>query len=131
MLPLSPRRRRHRQARALRGAIEALPASTRQAMLGAVQSDEVIVGAYTDHAGRVCPMLAAHRRGARTDVGGFARAWDAFAGARRPRPATGRELQILAALLQESLGGHRPAARADGPVAPAAADRPPAAPTPA
>ncbi len=72
-------------------------------MLDATESDQLIVGAYTDRTGRTCPMLAAHRRGARTGVGAFPRAWDAFARARRPRPASERELQILRALLQESL----------------------------
>jgi hypothetical protein len=75
-------------------------------MLVAVEADELIVGAYTDRRGRICPMLAAHRLGARTDVGSFPGAWDAFGGARRPRPATCRELEILKALLQESLRGH-------------------------
>jgi hypothetical protein len=74
-------------------------------MLAAIDGEVLIVGAYTDLSGRVCPMLAAHRRGARTDVGRFPRAWDAFARARRPRPATERELQILRALLEESLAG--------------------------
>jgi hypothetical protein len=77
-------------------------------MLDAVQSDDLIVGAYTDRAGRVCPMLAAHRRGARTCVGTFPRAWDSFARASRPRPASERELQILTALLQESLADSEP-----------------------
>ena len=72
-------------------------------MLEAAENDELIVGAYTDRAGRMCPMLAAHRRGGRTCVRGFPRAWDAFARATRPRPASQRELQILTALLQESL----------------------------
>ncbi len=83
-------------------------------MLEAAETEELIVGAFTDRQGRVCPMLAAHRRGARTQVRAFARAWDAFGRARRPRPATERELQILKALLQESLAG-APARR---PVAP-------------
>jgi hypothetical protein len=74
-------------------------------MLEAAEKDELIVGAYTDRSGRICPMLAAHRRGARTCVRGFPRAWDAFARASRPRPASERELQILRALLQESLSG--------------------------
>jgi hypothetical protein len=74
-------------------------------MLAAVEDEGVIVGAYIDRAGRVCPMLAAHRRGARTEARRFARAWDAFGGARRPRLATEREREILVALLQESLGG--------------------------
>jgi hypothetical protein len=71
-------------------------------MLDALEDEELIVGGYVDQAGRVCPMLAAHRRGARIDVGSFPRAWDAFARARRPRSASQRELQILKALLEES-----------------------------
>ena len=98
-------RRHRRRARALREAVEELPSSTRHAMLVAVENDELIVGAYTDRRGRICPMLAAHRRGARTDVGRFPRAWDAFAQARRPRPASKRELEILKALLQEGMEG--------------------------
>jgi hypothetical protein len=92
-------------AQALARAVDELSLETRQAMLVAIESDELIVGAYTDRRGRTCPMLAAHRLGARTDVGHFPRAWDAFARARRPRPATGRELEILKAMLQESLRG--------------------------
>ena len=88
-------------------------------MLSAIEGDELIVGAYTDRRGRVCPMLAAHRRGARTDVGAFPRAWDRFARARRPRLATERELEILRALLEESLAGARPRVKpAPAPLAP-------------
>jgi hypothetical protein len=83
----------------------ALPLDARHAMLDALADGELIVGAYTDRRGRTCPMLAAHRRGARIDVGDFPRAWDTFARARRPRPATPRELEILRALLEESLSG--------------------------
>jgi hypothetical protein len=104
-------RRRQRQAQALNRAISALPVTTRRAMLSAANSEELIVGAYTDRAGRVCPMLAAHRRGARTCVGGFPRAWDAFARASRPRLASERELQILKALLEESLAEPEPSER--------------------
>jgi hypothetical protein len=96
-------RRRRRQAQALSRAVKALPLITRQAMLSAIESEELIVGAYADRRGRACPMLAAHRLGARTDVGAFPRAWDTFARASRPRAATERELQILKALLQESI----------------------------
>jgi hypothetical protein len=92
-----------KRAQALARAVDELPLVTRQAMLVAVEADELIVGAYTDRRGRMCPMLAAHRLGARTDVGSFPRAWDAFGGARRPRPATCRELEILKALLEETL----------------------------
>jgi hypothetical protein len=85
-----------------------LPPEARDAMLEALESDELIVGAYTDRRGRTCPMLAAHRRGARIDVGDFPRAWDDFGRARRPRAATSRELEILRALLEESGEGDAP-----------------------
>ena len=50
-------------------------------MLRGIRSNRVIVGAYVDKRGGVCPMLAAHRNGGRTNFGTFARAWDAFTGA--------------------------------------------------
>ena len=54
--------------------------------------------------GGVCPMLAAHRRGGRTDLLAFAHAWDRFTGAgRRPRRASRRELGVLVAHLEASL----------------------------
>jgi hypothetical protein len=96
-------RRASRRARALSSAVARLPFDARHAMLAALRDDELIVGAYADRHGRVCPMLAAHRRGARWDVGDFPRAWDAFARARRPRRATARELEILEALLAEGV----------------------------
>jgi hypothetical protein len=95
-------RRRSRRAQALSRAITALPAATRSAMLEALETDELIVGAYTDRHGRMCPMLAAHRRGVRCGGGAFPTAWDSFARAARPRRATQRELEILRALLEES-----------------------------
>jgi hypothetical protein len=98
-------RKRRRQAQALSRAVSALAPDTRRAMLAAVEAEELIVGAYTDLRGRACPMLAAYRRGARAGVGDFPRAWDAFAKARRPRAASPRELEVLKALLQESLAG--------------------------
>jgi len=106
-------RRSRRRANALRTAVGELPIPTTRAMLAAIEEDEeLIVGAYTDRRGRVCPMLAAHRRGARAGVGSFPGAWDAFGRACRPRPATDRELEILRALLEESVAGrvseHRP-----------------------
>src|SRR6476620_8122159 len=57
-------------------------------MLEGIDTNEIIVGAYTDRDGRVCPMLAAHRNGGRTSLASFARAWDRYTCARRPRPAT-------------------------------------------
>ena len=89
----------------LRRAIDCLPASTRRAMLDGVRAGErIIAGAYVDGSGGVCPMLAAHRRGARTNFLSFARAWDRFARARRQaRDATRRELDVLVRQLESSL----------------------------
>jgi hypothetical protein len=98
-------RRIRGSARRLNRAVAALPLDARRAMLEAVDDGELIIGAYTDRRGRACPMLAAHRRGARTDVGDFPRAWDAFGRTRRPRLATPRELEILRALLEEGVAG--------------------------
>jgi hypothetical protein len=73
-------------------------------MLEGIGANEIIVGAYTDRKGRVCPMLAAHRHGGRTSLASFARAWDRYTGASsRPRPATERELRTLRAMLEASL----------------------------
>jgi hypothetical protein len=88
----------------LRLAIECLPVKTRRAMLeGVLDSPRIIVGAYTDREGGVCPMLAAHRHGGRTNFLSFARSWDRFTRARRRRAATRRELSILVGLLRASL----------------------------
>jgi hypothetical protein len=49
-------------------------------------------------------MLAAHRRGGRTNFLSFARSWDRFTRAgRKVRQATRRELAILASQLEGSL----------------------------
>jgi hypothetical protein len=73
-------------------------------MLDAVRESDIIVGAYTDRGGGVCPMLAAHRRGGRTNFISFARAWDRFASADgRARRASGRELRVLTSQLEASL----------------------------
>src|SRR3954453_22681119 len=87
----------------LRLAIDCLPRRTRIAMLEGISANEIIVGAYTDRLGGVCPMLAAHRCGGRTNFISFARAWDRFARVRRPRKATERELEILCTQLEASL----------------------------
>jgi hypothetical protein len=87
----------------LRLAIDCLPVRTRQAMLDGVRANEIIVGAYSDRRGGVCPMLAAHRNGGRTNFISFARAWDRFSGAKRARRATERELAVLMAHLEASL----------------------------
>ena len=96
---------RRRPARDLRTAIDCLPLHTRKAMLEGVEANRIIVGAYTDRNGGVCPMLAAHRNGGRTSLASFARAWDAYTGARRrcARPATERELNTLRAMLGASI----------------------------
>jgi hypothetical protein len=108
-LPTTIRERRERQqAHALSLAVYKLPAPTRAAMLAAARNDVLIAGGYTNRRGDVCPMLAAHRRGARTDVGLFPRAWDQFTKAKRPRPATERELEIHCAVLEESLSHSSP-----------------------
>ena len=92
-----------RTAQDLRQAIDCLPVRTREAMLAGINGNEIIVGAYTDRDGRVCPMLAAHRAGGRTSLASFARAWDRYTCARRPRPATEREIRTLRAMLEASL----------------------------
>ncbi len=75
-------------------------------MLEGIRDEEIIVGAYSNRGG-ICPMLAAHRRGGRTDFISFAKAWDRFAlgqgRRRRARKATRRELLVLAAHLEASL----------------------------
>src|SRR5947209_16477777 len=96
-------RKANRRRRGLTRAVWALPIESRQAMFSALEDEELSVGAYTDRRGRICPGTAAFRRGARNGVGAFPKAWDDFARARRPRPATQRELEILRALLEESL----------------------------
>ncbi len=98
-------RGRGRPVEELRRAIDCLPVHTREAMLAGVRAQQpIIVGAYVDREGGICPMLAAHRRGGRTDFLSFARAWDRFTGVgRRSRRATARELAVLVAHLQASL----------------------------
>jgi hypothetical protein len=87
----------------LRTAIDCLPARTRRAMLEGIRSSPIVVGAYTDSRGGVCPMLAAHRHGGRTSFVSFARAWDAFARTDTIRLASARELRTLEHLLEASL----------------------------
>jgi hypothetical protein len=97
-------RRPRRPAQDLRLAVDLLPVETKTAMLDGVLANRIIVGAYTDRRGGVCPMLAAHRRGGRTNFASFARAWDRYTRAKgRPRPATDRELRTLVFMLEASL----------------------------
>ncbi len=89
----------------LRVAIDCLPVRTREAMLAGVRANpRIIAGAYVDGHGGVCPMLAAHRAGGRTDLLSFARSWDRFTRALGgSREATEREVRILVAQLEGSL----------------------------
>src|SRR5829696_5712724 len=94
---------RNRPARRLRVSIDALPRATKVAMLEGIRETPIIVGAYTSPDG-TCPMLAAHRRGGRTSLATFARAWDGYTRAERgPRPASEREFRTLEAMLEASL----------------------------
>ncbi len=96
-------RRQRKRAENLRRAIDCLPRSTREAMLDGIDSNPIIVGAYTDGSGGVCPMLAAHRGGGRTSLASFARAWDRYTEAKSSRRATPREIRTLQAMLEASL----------------------------
>src|SRR5271167_3679178 len=104
-----PMRNRHRHSASpverLRLAIDCLPIGTREAMLTGLRANErIIAGAYVDREGGVCPMLAAHRAGGRTDLLAFARSWDRFTRTgNAARAATARELRILISQLEASL----------------------------
>jgi hypothetical protein len=96
------------QTSALRRAIDCLPSRTREAMLVGIANNTIVVGAYT-YADGICPMLAAHRNGGRTDFVAFARSWDeyCFRGVRprkrRPRLASASELATLRAYIESSM----------------------------
>ena len=96
------RSKRDRRIADLRRAIDCLPERTKVAMLEGIDANTIIVGAYTDRRGGVCPMLAAHRHGGRTNLLAFAKAWDRFCAAKRPRRADPRELGVLRAHLEAS-----------------------------
>jgi hypothetical protein len=87
----------------LRRAIDCLPVTTREAMLEGIGSNPIVVGAYTDDHGGICPMLAAHRNGGRTTFLSFARAWDAFSRTKKVRRATRHEMATLEGQLVASL----------------------------
>lgn len=98
--------RRHCAIDDLRLAVACLPRHTMVAMLQGIRTGRIIAGAYTDDDGGTCPMLAAHRRGGRTDFLAFARAWDRFTGLeqeRGARVATRHELAVLEAQLEGAL----------------------------
>jgi hypothetical protein len=89
-----------------------MPYRTREAMLRGIRRNRIIAGAYADKdSGGVCPMLAAHRNGGRTDFGAFAVAWDAFTGetgAKRARRATRTEVHTLVNFLESSIAADIP-----------------------
>lgn len=112
-----------------------LPVRVRIAMLDGLRHERIIAGAYVDGRGGICPMLAAHRHGARVTRLEFADTWDAFVtGTRRGRPASPTEVDALAHALRRSLerelrspvGGTRPDACAHVDEPPLADARPPA-----
>jgi hypothetical protein len=97
-------RRQRKRAEDLRRAVDCLPRATRTAMLEGLERSNIIVGAYSDGSGGICPMLAAHRNGGRTSLVSFARAWDRYTEAKSgARRATPRELNTLRAMLEASL----------------------------
>jgi hypothetical protein len=95
--------KRRNRAERLRTTVERLPRHTREAMLRGIARNYIVVGAYADRDGGICPMLAAHRNGGRTSFASFAAAWDDFTRARRPRRATKREVRALRTYLEMSL----------------------------
>jgi hypothetical protein len=109
-------KRPQRPAQRLRQTIDRMPLETRQAMRRAIETNSIIVGAYTNREGGVCPMLAAHRNGGRTDFAAFAVAWDRYTrAAKKPRLATERELGTLRTMLEASIAAE--SARAGGELA--------------
>ncbi|MBJ7331189.1 MAG: hypothetical protein JHC95_14935 [Solirubrobacteraceae bacterium] len=89
----------------LRTAVDALPRHARGAMLEGVRAETIVAGAYVGNGAGICPMVAVHRLGVRTDANRFARAWDQFCGVAQgqARVATEREVRTLIAMLEASL----------------------------
>ena len=107
-------KRPHRPAQRLRRTIDCMPLETRTAMLHAIESNPIIVGAYTDREGGVCPMLAAHRNGGRTSFAAFAVAWDRYTRAgKTPRRASEFEVRALRSMLEASIATEREEGRGD------------------
>jgi hypothetical protein len=48
----------------LRTAIDCLPARTRRAVLEGIRANPIVVGAYTDSRGGICPMAVPRSAGA-------------------------------------------------------------------
>jgi hypothetical protein len=92
----------------LRRSIDVLPERTRKAMLVGLANNTVITGAFSGANG-VCPMLAAHREGGRTNCVSFPEAWDRFTGVHGryiTREATQYEIAALRAEIEASLVPH-------------------------
>lgn len=89
--------------------VDQLPLAVRIAMLGGVREERIIAGGYADGRGGVCPMLAAHRRGARWSFPDFARTWDEFAEAPIEGPCSAARVhvealaEVLAASIEDDL----------------------------
>jgi len=96
-------KRRSAPGQELKAAIDRLPLHTRLAMLDGIRAKRIIAGGNYDYRGGVCPMFAAHRRPSKRRGRAFARAWDRYAGAKWPRPATERELRMLQTMLEVSI----------------------------
>ena len=71
------RRRRKATIDDLRLAIDGLPRHTKIAMLDGVRTNEIIV-CFDSPNGGICPMLAAHRAGGRTNFISFVKARGSF-----------------------------------------------------
>lgn len=91
------------RAQDLRAAVDRLPLGTRQNMLKGLDTHNIIVGADGNIRGGRCPMMAASIGSSKVTGKPFARAWDAYGGARISRPATRHELQTLRTMLQASI----------------------------
>lgn len=89
----------------LRSMVDQLPLAVRIAMLEGVRAERIIAGGYADGRGGICPMLAAHRHGARWSFPDFARTWDEFAEApiEGLRDADPCHVQALAEVLASSI----------------------------
>jgi hypothetical protein len=88
----------------LRATVDRLPLATRQAMIEAIETEPIIVGADGNPRGGACPLYAIASPPSKQIGAPFARAWDRFAGARLARPASERELRTLRAILETSIG---------------------------
>src|SRR5918996_1651111 len=109
----APGMRRRRPARELRLAVDCLPLQTRKAMLQGIDANRIIVGAYTDRQGGVCPMLAAHRNGGRTSPPGLGPALGGVERPRRQRRPTGERHRARELKHQPGWGWMRPFRRLD------------------